>query len=271
MDKLQVFKSGMFEDVRATMIDGEPWFVGSDVARALDYDFPVGAIHYYVDEEDILKSNELAKTNADLLMINEPGVYALIFGSKQERAKAFKRWVTHEVLPALRQTGQYSVGQAPATAVSNLTGEQQIELTKILSEVSAPNLPYVIHALKSLGIQPEAEQKLLPETGGEQAKEQLKSIPLTNRKKYPYDYELVYLLNQFHEEKLSLKELTERAFVPYATIRNLRKGYTNTCPEFATRIKAVIREMFAEHGIEARRIVDPFRMTYETKTENEEV
>lgn len=96
--------------VRTIEMDGEPWFVGKDVADALGYSNTQKAIRDHVDEEDKLTERiVLSGQNREAILINESGVYSLIFGSKLDSAKKFKRWVTSEVLPAIRKRGTYSV------------------------------------------------------------------------------------------------------------------------------------------------------------------
>lgn len=121
MNDLRIFDSPEFGQVRTMMIDGEPWFVGKDVAEALKYNEPHKAIQRHVSEDDGMKHPITDSTgrNQDAWIINESGLYALIFGSRLESAKRFKRWVTAEVLPAIRKTGTYT---AP------LTTEQQIQI-----------------------------------------------------------------------------------------------------------------------------------------------
>lgn len=241
MDKLQVFQNGLFCDVRAMMIDGEPWFVGSDVAKALDYKNPVEAIQDHVDDEDIIRDGAVSKTGISMSIINESGVYSLIFGSEQERAKQFKRWVTHEVLPALRRTGQYGT----VTNRVELSGEQAIELAKVLSQVATPNLPYVLSALKMAGLNIDQNYPTLTDGSTEKATENIMQVKVRSRK-YPWDMELVRMINQFADDKMGMQELADRAFVPINTLYQLKKGYSNTSPEFAARIKETIREMYAE-------------------------
>ena len=107
MEKVQVFKNEEFE-VRTVEVDGEPWFVGKDVATILGYADPNKAIATHVDAEDKLND----KTASSLgqrggWLINESGLYSLVLGSKLPSAKRFKRWITSEVLPAIRQNGVY--------------------------------------------------------------------------------------------------------------------------------------------------------------------
>ena len=114
MNELQIFSNEEFGEVRTVTIDNEPWFVGKDVAAILGYANPNEAIKDHIDKEDKLNSKTLSSFDLDLgqrggWLINESGVYALIFGSKLKSAKRFKHWVTSEVLPSIRKTGQYQM------------------------------------------------------------------------------------------------------------------------------------------------------------------
>ena len=110
MEELQIFNNEEFGNVRSLMIDNEPWLVGKDVAEALGYGNPRDALSKHVDEED--KRSNVAihdgSQNRNMTIINESGLYALVFGSKLPSAKKFKHWVTSEVLPTLRKTGSYA-------------------------------------------------------------------------------------------------------------------------------------------------------------------
>lgn len=114
MNELMVFNNAEFGNVRTMEINGEPWFVGKDVAVALGYSKPLNAISMHVDEDDSLKQGLIDKIGRkqDTILINESGVYALIFGSKLPNAKKFKHWVTSEILPTIRKTGSYSITQS---------------------------------------------------------------------------------------------------------------------------------------------------------------
>lgn len=117
INPFQLFNNPEFGDLRCIEKDGEPWFVGKDAAAALGYADTAKAIRAHVDAEDkqIIKVDEMAtldvKSNFGMTIINESGLYSLIFGSKLEKAKRFKHWVTSEVLPALRKTGSYTISQ----------------------------------------------------------------------------------------------------------------------------------------------------------------
>lgn len=116
-DEIQIFNNEEFGEIRTVMIEGEPWFVGKDVAEALGYSNTKDALSTHVDQDDrsVLQRSENATfdiPNRGLTIINESGVYALVFGSKLPGAKQFKRWVTSEVLPALRKSGKYEMEKA---------------------------------------------------------------------------------------------------------------------------------------------------------------
>lgn len=111
MNELQIFKNEEFGEVRTVTIDNEPWFVGKDVAEALGYLKARNAISAHISDED-KKDAPIQGTlggTQNMTIINESGLYALIFGSKLESAKRFKHWVTSEVLPSIRKTGGYQM------------------------------------------------------------------------------------------------------------------------------------------------------------------
>ena len=98
----------MFGDIRAIERDGEPWFVGKDVAVALGYESPRAAVSKKVDDEDLgVSKMETPSGNQEMIIINESGLYSLVLSSKLPQAKQFKHWVTAEVLPTIRRHGAY--------------------------------------------------------------------------------------------------------------------------------------------------------------------
>lgn len=111
-NEIKVFENAEFGSVRTLVINGEPYFVGKDVATILGYSNPRDAISKHVDDEDkgVAKCDTLGGVQ-DLTMINESGLYSLILSSKMPTAKKFKHWVTSEVLPSIRKTGSYSIQQ----------------------------------------------------------------------------------------------------------------------------------------------------------------
>ena len=111
--KNQIFKNAEFGQIRTCMVDGETYFVGKDVASALGYVNPTKAVSVHVDEEDrsMSEMDTHQRGSQMTIIINESGLYSLILSSKLESAKRFKRWVTSEVLPAIRQNGRYELQQ----------------------------------------------------------------------------------------------------------------------------------------------------------------
>lgn len=121
MNEITIFNNPEFGDVRTIMIDGEPWFVGKDVAESLGYERTADAIRKHVEEDDKLtRSFADSGQSRQMYIINESGLYSLIFGSKLESAKKFKKWVTSEVLPQLRKTGSYGTPKLPQTPMEIL-------------------------------------------------------------------------------------------------------------------------------------------------------
>lgn len=108
MNELQVFKNEQFGEVRTIIENGEPWFVGTDIATSLGYSNPRKALidHVYAEDKGVTKRDTLGGQQ-ELRTINESGLYSLIMSSKLPLAKEFKRWVTSEVLPEIRKTGGY--------------------------------------------------------------------------------------------------------------------------------------------------------------------
>lgn len=111
MNELQIFKDERFGEVRTITIEGEPWFVAVDVCKALEID-PTASRRLDDDEKTTLRLTQ-GETNrtSETTIVNEPGLYTLVLGSRKKEAKEFKRWITHEVVPALRKHGGYILGE----------------------------------------------------------------------------------------------------------------------------------------------------------------
>lgn len=116
MNQLEIFKNREFGEIRTVVINAEPWFVGKDIAEVLGYSNSRKAILDHVDDEDKIDGvtirDSIGRDQA-AVVINESGLYALIFGSKMASAKRFKHWVTSEVLPQIRKNGSYQKRLTP--------------------------------------------------------------------------------------------------------------------------------------------------------------
>lgn len=131
---ITIFNNEEFGNMRTLTINGEPWFVGKDIAECLGYSRSTKAVSDHVDEEDIdgIPIQDSIGRMQNTPIINESGVYSLILSSKLESAKKFKKWFTSEVLPSLRKTGTYTVMAAQPTTTSSIVVQptSDIELPK---------------------------------------------------------------------------------------------------------------------------------------------
>ena len=107
MNKIMIFENEEFGKVRTVCINGEPWFVGKDIALILKYTNPQKALRDHVDAEDLTVNESFTVNGTKAILINESGFYSLVLSSHMPRAKEFKHWVTSEVLPTIRKTGGY--------------------------------------------------------------------------------------------------------------------------------------------------------------------
>lgn len=152
MNNLMIFKNEEFGEIRSLEINNEPYFVGKEIAKVLGYKNTKDALINHVDEDDkrILQRSEIATIenhipkevfpvnftngeipNRGLTIINESGVYSLVFGSKLPNAKRFKRWVTSEVLPSIRKTGGYIAGEENMTEDELILKAMNVLNTKV--------------------------------------------------------------------------------------------------------------------------------------------
>jgi len=141
MSALEMFTSGDWS-VRTEVRDGEPWFVAADVCQALGIVNPSSTIALLDDDEKGLHSVETLGGTQQVVVINEPGLYSLVLRSRRQEAKTFKRWITHDVLPAIRRTGSYSTAPALPSypeALRQLAAE--IERTSVLEQALAEATP----------------------------------------------------------------------------------------------------------------------------------
>ena len=121
-ENIKIFNNAEFGEIRVMLIDDDPWFVGKDIAVALGYAKPENALSAHVDEQDkttTLIQGDGSNYKSKTTIINESGLYSLIFSSKLESAQRFKHWVTHEVLPSIRKHGMYMPDNLLETAIAN--------------------------------------------------------------------------------------------------------------------------------------------------------
>ena len=109
MNEITVFENNQFGEMRTLNIDGEPWFVAADICRALEIKNNREAISRLDEDEKGVGLIDTLGGNQEMTIVSESGLYSLVLGSRKPEAKVFKRWITHEVIPAIRKTGVYSV------------------------------------------------------------------------------------------------------------------------------------------------------------------
>ena len=169
MNELTVFQNEQFGQVRTTVKDGEPWFVAADVCRALEVKNARDAVARLDDDEKGVVLTDTLGGQQNMTIVNEPGLYALVLGSRKPEAKAFKRWITHEVIPSIRKHGAYltpeTLGKAiadPQWSIALLTAlkeerekvsslqEENAAQKQLLAE-AAPKVRYCDVVLRSKG------------------------------------------------------------------------------------------------------------------------
>ena len=157
-NKIQAFNNEEFGEVRTVMVSGEPWFVAVDVCKALELSNPTVAVSR-LDEDERSKFN--LGRQGEGTIVNEAGLYSLILGSRKPEAKAFKRWITHDVIPAIRKTGGYIQGEETMSdddliARALVMAQKKIELREKelrekdeLLELQKPKVEFADHVTDS--------------------------------------------------------------------------------------------------------------------------
>lgn len=219
MSNLQIFESPEFGKVRTLVIDDDPWFVGKDVAQILSYKNTKDALAKHVDPEDKLGSQiATSGQNREMTVINESGLYSLILSSKLPTAKRFKRWVTSEVLPALRKHGAYATGETIDRIISD--PDYGIQLLQTLKEERQKRKELEeanrIQQIQIAELQPKASYYDVI----------LNCKDLVSITKIAKDYGMSgqKLNNLLHEKKVQFKQGT--IWLPYQNYAE--KGYTST-------------------------------------------
>lgn len=152
MNDLQIFRNDTFGEVRTVIRDGEPWFVAADVCRALDVDRT--QTRRLDDDEKGVCLIQTHGGEQEMSVVNEPGLYSLVLGSRKPEARVFKRWITHEVIPAIRKHGMYATDETIDKLLNNpdfgirLLTELKDERAKrkVLEEKTQQDAPKVLFA-----------------------------------------------------------------------------------------------------------------------------
>lgn len=248
-NELQVFSNPEFGQVRSVMVEDAPWFVGADAAKALAYNRTADAIKAHVDDDDkhLVKVGEIPTLNVPnrgAYIVNESGLYSLIFSSKLPSAKRFKRWVTGEVLPALRKTGRYETEQTKATPdgdapkmehpAREITTDDYIRAASIISTCKNERLPYVLAYLKQAGI----------ETGVLEPRNKKKG-DADDADDAPSVEETIKLLNDVRNSGWGLSGLADQLGTSKTNIYRWTKGENIPKPSRRVQIKVVCESLLA--------------------------
>ena len=229
MNELQTFTNETFGAIRSMVIDAVPWFVGHDVASALGYSNPRKALGDHVEDEDrnTVTIRDGIQGNPNMTVINESGLYSLIFSSKLPAAKRFKHWVTNEVLPAIRKTGGYgATREAEALPPREITNDDYLRAASIVATCKNERLPYVLSYLKMAGISAVYADRLKGEED--------------NRDKYEV---MRLLVKAYNEHGISDAAIGRATGFDRAQIRMYRSGVRFPKADRAEYIKAVVAPM----------------------------
>ena len=150
-NNMQIYKSEKFGEIRTLNLNGEPWFVAADVCKALELGNPSMTDERLDDDEKGISTIDTLGGKQCMAIINEPGLYSLVITSRKPEAKAFKRWITHEVIPSIRKHGAYISPNTEAVQVTP-TIEQYIASARIIATCRADRLRMVIGLLDKAGM-----------------------------------------------------------------------------------------------------------------------
>ena len=222
-NEIAVFQNAEFGEIRTLSIDDEPWFVGKDAAERLGYTNPQKAIRDHVDDED-KGANEMFTPGGiqEITIINESGLYSLILSSKLPKAKAFKRWVTSEVIPAIRKTGGYRANT-----------ENLFRCAEIVASCRPENLPQVMNILGQIvpgigGEKPVCEAPTLPQA------EQLPSIRKHTRCEAKFNLKALDTI--LTERDISDSMLARMIGCSDGVVSKWRRGIMQPCAENRERL-----------------------------------
>ena len=208
MNEVIIFNNPEFGQVRTVNVDGEPWFVGKDVADALGYENASDALnkHIHKDDKQIIQKSQITTfdvPNRGMTIINESGLYALIFGSKLASAVRFKRWVTSEVLPSIRKTGSYNA------TTEQIPYDKYLEAAKLIVECKPKDRNLIMDILRNGGFK-------IPVVD-------MFSIDSMSVKQKEFTEDFVKFLN---DNGYSYKNFSEISGLPKSSIHNYATGKT---------------------------------------------
>lgn len=214
MNELKIFESPDFGKVRTMEINGEPYFVGKDVAEILGYSNPQKALRDHIDEEDKTLNDLFTVNGTKGVLINESGLYSLILSSKLPKAKEFKRWVTSDVLPSIRRHGLYATDELIANPDIAIAAFQALKEERLKNKKLET----------TVAVQTQQIAELQPKASYYDVVLNCKDLISTTEIAKDYGKSAVWLNAHLHERKVQFKQ--GGIWLLYA--KYAEKGYTNT-------------------------------------------
>lgn len=214
MNELKIFESPDFGKVRTMEIDGEPYFVGKDVAEILGYSNPQKALRDHIDEEDKTLNDLFTVNGTKGVLINESGLYSLILSSKLPKAKEFKRWVTSDVLPSIRRHGLYATDELIANPDIAIAAFQALKEEREKSR----------QLMDTVAVQNQQIAELQPKASYYDVVLNCKDLLSITEIAKDYGKSAKWLNNYLHDNKVQFKQ--GDIWLLYS--KHAEKGYTNT-------------------------------------------
>lgn len=242
MTDIQIFSNPQFGEIR-TLADeaNEPMFCASDVCKALGYANPRDAISRHVDEGDVAKRDTPTTSGVQTMtFVNESGLYSLIFGSKLDSAKAFKKWVTSEVLPSIRRSGGYMVAKADETpeelmarciVVANETINRRNKRIKALEAENSSQSAMIAEQHKEIASLMEAVEEMKPKVSYYETILASKELMTTTQIALDYGMSAQKLNNLLHQFGIQYK--VKDQWILYS--KYAQNGYVHSIPIEITR------------------------------------
>lgn len=225
MNELQTFSNQQFGEIRTIKQGDEILFIAVDVCKALEIKNTRDAISRLDDDEKGIVLTDTLGGRQTLNVVNEYGLYNLVLSSRKPEAKAFKRWVTHEVLPAIRKTGSY---ERKTRRLAFHTGEY-FKAAEMVSKATPESLPYVLNLLRDAGMQiPEIQQQVKVETV-KSVQVEPKPAPKEKAKKLSKTVACSQVLNIM--KTYTLKELEVILGISASTLSMYRLGHRKPLPK----------------------------------------
>lgn len=242
---MEIFSNPEFGNIRMVSIEGDPWFVGVDIAAALGYSNPSKAVAAHVDPEDkqIIKAPVRETRNGHLetktAFVNESGLYGLILLSKLPNAKKFKRWVTSEILPAIHRTGHYEPHEEISVMVTET--DRLIKCAEIMAGCLMGNRQYVLNIIRHIVPDVDEVQKLaVPTEQGEievpVETNTVTQVVVTDKK--PFNH--VQFNNYLIDHNISRAWLQAKLGCARSTVDNWATGRIKPTDQYRTKIYEVL-------------------------------